>query len=101
MPEIKKDQAVLKLSAVIDSLKPDEIADVYNELFPEIPSVPSEITGDLPKYRKQIFDYIEKGLEVEEILDLWRVLFPKNRRVHFDEDSGKITYKDQSVVYAD
>jgi hypothetical protein len=101
MPAIKKDQALSKLTDAIHELKPDEIADVYNELFPENPSRPSDIKGDLPRFEKQIFEHIEKGLEVEEILDLWRVVFPKDRRVHFDEVTDEITYKDQSVLYAD
>ena len=101
MAAIKKDQALSKLTAAIHAMRPDEIADVYNELFPENPSRPSEINGDLPKFEKKIFDYIEKGLEVEEILDLWRVVFPKDRRIQFDEVTDEITYKDQSVLYAD
>ncbi|SRR5438876_133299 len=101
MPAIKKDQAVSNLTAAIHSLEPDDIADVYNELFPEDPADPSDVKENLPKFQKRIFDYIEKGLEVEEILDLWRVVFPKDRRVHFDEATNEIKYKDQSVLYAE
>jgi len=62
---------------------------------------PSDVKKDLPNFQKQIFDHIEKGLEVEEILDLWRVVFPKDRRVHFDETTDEIAFKDQSVLYAE
>ena len=101
MAAIKKNDAVSRLTATIQSLGPDYLSDVYNELFPEGPSRPTEVAASLAKYQKLIFDYIDKGLEVEEILSLWGLLFPRDRRVQFDDETDEIIYRDESALYAD
>ena len=101
MPAIKKDQAISKLTAAIHDLQSDDIVDVYNELFPEYPSDATSVKRDLPGFQKRIFDHIDLGLEAEEILDLWRVLFPKDRRLHFNEETDEFTYEDQEFLYAE
>jgi hypothetical protein len=101
MPAIKKDQAVSKLTDAIRALQPDDVADIYNELFPEAPSDVSSVKKDPGRFQKQIIDHIDKGLELEEILDLWRVLFPKDRRVHFDEETKELKYKEHGLVHGE
>jgi hypothetical protein len=101
MPAIKKDQAISKLTKAIHALQPDDIADVYNELFPEIPCDANSVKKDLRRFQKEVFDHIDKGLEVEEILGLWRVVFPQDRRVQFNEETDELTYKDQEFLYAE
>jgi hypothetical protein len=39
---------------------------------------------------------MDKGLEVEEILALWSVVFPKQRRVWFDEDESLVHYDEKT-----
>jgi hypothetical protein len=100
MSAIKKDQAVSKLITAIHAMQLDDIAEVCNELFPESPTDTTRVKEDPQRFQKQVFDYIDKGLEVEEILDLWRVVFPKDRRVRFNEETSELTYEDQEFLYA-
>ena len=101
MPAMKKDQAISKLTQAIHALQQDDIVDVYNELFPEHPSDATRVNENPHQFQEQILDQIDKGLEVEELLDLWRVVFPKDRRVHFNEETNELTYNDQEFLYAD
>ena len=43
-----------------------------------------------------------KSLEIEEILGLWGVIFPRDREVWYDEEKRKFNYqRDESAVHAD
>jgi hypothetical protein len=101
MPALKKDQAVSKLVEAIRDLRQDDILDVYNELFPDNPSDATSVNRDPGQFQMRIRNYIGQGLEVEEILDLWRVIFPKDRRVHFNEVTDELRYNEQNILYAE
>jgi hypothetical protein len=34
-----------------------------------------------------------KSLEIEEILDLWRIVFPQERDISYDEEQNKFHYQ--------
>ena len=78
MATITKRQAVDRLTEAIRKARPDDLVEIHNELFPEKP------TTD-----------IDNGLEVEEILDLWHVIFPKHRTVWFEEEEGLLHYAER------
>ncbi len=85
MPALSRTQAVDTLSGELSRLSDDDLVEVYNELFPETP-----ISDDtVPQRREfmvgQIADHVRGGLEAEEIVDLWNVLFPHYRSVWYDE----------------
>ena len=42
--------------------------------------------------RQKVLDYLGRGIEVEEILDLWNVAFPETWNVSYDEDADTIHY---------
>ncbi len=92
MTSIPKAEAVSTLRQQIEStLGADDLVETYNELFPATPAARtgSRAVDDL---RREIVDYIDRGLETEEIVDLWNVVFPEHRRVAYDEDSDSIEY---------
>jgi hypothetical protein len=96
MATITKQQAVDRLTAAVKEAHPDDLVEIHNELFPEKPTTEDEAKADSSALVKKIVAHIGNGLEVQEILDLWNVIFPKHRRVWFDEDDGMIHYDEKS-----
>jgi hypothetical protein len=95
MATITKRQAVDRLTEAVKEAHPDDLVEIHNELFPEKPTTEDEAKADPSALVKRIVAHIRKGLEVQEILDLWNVIFPKHRRVWLDEDSGMVHYDEE------
>ncbi len=96
MATIAKPKAVSRLSEAIKKAQPDDLVEIYNELFPEKPTTEARATEDPSALVDSIIAHIGRGLEVEEILDLWNVIFPMHHRVWFDEDEDLIHYAEKS-----
>ena len=94
MPALKKNQAVEKLAAAVDKAKPSVLAEVHAELFPERPAA-------LHPSAKDLALHIRTGLETEEIVDLWNVVFPADRNVWYDDEGNEIHYNEEVVGYVD
>ena len=103
METIPKQQAVNLLSQAVQEAHPDDLVEIYNELFPEDPTSEDEVNENPSALVQKIVAHIDSGLEVEEVLDLWNVMFPKHRKVWFDEEEGLIHYDEKSepVGHAD
>jgi hypothetical protein len=90
MPAISKNQAAEKLAKGVEKAKPSDLAEIYAELFPEKVSSTAATASDLAQH-------IRDGLEAEEIVDLWNVVFPEDRNVWYDEESKEIHYNERTV----
>lgn len=94
MPALSKAEAVEKLAKSIEQAKQSDLAEIYSELFPEVPLSPSPLARD-------IAHHVRSGLEAEEIVDLWNVVFPKDRNVWYDEESESIRYNEEMAGYVE
>lgn len=94
MPALSKVEAAEKLATVVEKAKPSALVEIYAELFPDKPSSTSPVANDIVRH-------IRDGLEVEEIVDLWNVVFPDDRNVWYDEESKTIHYNEEMVGYPD
>jgi len=94
MPVLSKDKAAEKLASGVEKATPSALGEIYAELFPKgsMPAVPS--APDLAQH-------VRSGLEVEEIVDLWNVVFPADRNVWYDEEDDKIHYNEEAIGYAE
>jgi hypothetical protein len=93
MPVITKDQTVYLLTKAIEKVHPDDLAEIYNELFPRQPTTETAAKTDAGTLVQRIIGHINHGLEIEEILDLWNVVFPKHPDIWFDEEESRFHYK--------
>jgi hypothetical protein len=96
MPEMSREQAVQRLVRELPSLRSDDLAEVYNELFPTEPTTEELARRDRSRLLDRINDHFSRGLEPEEIGDLWNVLFPRERHVSYDEESDTIHYGEKA-----
>ena len=94
MPLLSKSEAAEKLARGVEKAKPSDLPEIYSELFPE------EATST-PPAASEIAQHIRNGLEAEEIVDLWNVVFPEDRNVWYDEEEKSIHFNEEVFGYAD
>ena len=94
MPVLSKSDAADRLATRVENAKPSDLVEFYEELFPEK-------SGVLGVTAKDIVVHIRNGLEAEEVVDLWNVVFPRDRNVWYDEVEQTIHYNDELVGSTD
>ncbi len=94
MPLLSTVEAAEKLAKGVEKAKPSDLPEIYSELFPESPMTAPPVASDIVRH-------IRSGLEAEEIVDLWNVLFPEDRNVWYDEQEKAIHYNEEMVGYPD
>ncbi len=100
MPVIRKNEAMEKLAQAVVVAAPDYFVEIYLELFPEKKA--PDVSGVMGKaVADQLAQHIRAGLEPEEIVDLWNVVFPADRHVSYDEEEGLVRYNEEKPWYAE
>jgi hypothetical protein len=94
MPEIPTAEAAETLASRVEKARPGDLAEIYSELFPETPLPTPLAASDIAKL-------IQSGLEPEELVDLWNIVFPKDRNVWYNEETKTIFYNEDMVEYVD
>jgi hypothetical protein len=94
MPELSTHAAAARLAEVVEKSKANALGEIYAELFPEKCSPSSPDANDMARH-------IRNGLEAEEIVDLWNVVFPEDRNVWYDDESKAIHFNEEMSWDAD
>jgi hypothetical protein len=95
MPAITKDQALERLAGEVrEKFGPDELLEVYNEVFPDDPRTEADAHKDTGPLIAKLVDHIRGGREMEEIVDLWGLIFPRHRNVWYDDEAERIHYNE-------
>jgi hypothetical protein len=94
MPALSKAEATERLAAGVETAKPSELPEIYSELFPERPPGVTPVAGEIARY-------IRDGIEADEMVDLWNVVFPEDRHVWYNEETKSIHFNEELVGYAD
>ena len=93
-----KQQAVERLTQTVKSAGPDDLVEIYNDLFPRVPTTEDQANENPSALVEKIIAHIDMGLEVEQILELKYIILPKQRGVWFDEEEGLIHYDEVEWV---
>jgi hypothetical protein len=97
MPVVTKDQALKLLTdEVEEKLDTDELLEVYNEVFPDNPYTEAVAHEDVTPLIEQLVDHVNSGLEVEEVIDLWGLIFPRHRNVWYDDEEERLHYNEEA-----
>lgn len=96
MAAITREEAIARLKHEVQTLQGDDLVEVYDELFPEKPAPQKTVHADPAPFMSHVIDHLENGLEVEELVDLWNVVFPKDRNVYFDEETQQLHFNEES-----
>jgi hypothetical protein len=94
MPTLSRNEAAEKLARGVEKAKSSALPEIYSELFPEKVSACPPVAIELARH-------VRSGLEAEEIVDLWNVVFPEDRNVWYDEETKSIHYNEEVVGYTD
>ncbi len=94
MPALSTNEAAERLAKGVEKAKQTALSEIYAELFPEKPAAAALSAADLAQH-------VRSGLEAEELVDLWNVVFPADRNVWYDEEDEKIHYNEEAVGYAE
>jgi hypothetical protein len=92
MPEIALADAVRRLTEKVRGMELDDLRDTHNELFPQAPIPPIDPSSHGAGVRQKVLAYLADAVVVEEILDLWSVVFPEAWNVYYDDETGTIHY---------
>jgi hypothetical protein len=99
MPVVTKEQALeLLTTEVQEKLGADELLEVYNEAFSDDSYTAEEVEEDSGPLIEQLVDHINGGLEIDEVMDLWGLIFPKHRNVWYDDEEERIHYNEEPEV---
>jgi len=96
MPALKRNQVIdLLTRAVKQDLNADDLLQVHKELFLDN-SLNQEEFYDDDARTAEILEYINGDLAVEDLIDLWNLIYPKHRHVWYDEQAEKFHYNEES-----
>jgi len=98
MPAISKKKAVEVITAEIKKARYDDLAEYHNELFPSQPTTAEQAEKDPAAVAGKVLAQVEKGLEIDQILDLWPVIFPGRYRLWYDEEKKKIHWTEDKEI---
>ena len=93
MPVLTKRKAVETLTAEVLRATPADLAEYHNELFPRERVSVNGAGYDPAAVSAKVLKPIAAGLEIEEILDLWNVIFPGHGDRWFDEVGKKFHFE--------
>ncbi len=98
MQTISVAAAAKKLTDAVEKMEADDLLQVYNELFPDDPTTEEQACEDMTPLVEQIVVHINDGLEPEEAVDLWNVVFPSGRGIYFDEEDDLVHFADDEIA---
>jgi hypothetical protein len=96
MPRISPKEAMEKLAQAVEAASPGYLVWIYAELYPEKDRISPETARSL---LGEMTSYIRNELEIDELLDLWHIVFPKDRNVYYDEVDEVISYNQEKPWY--
>lgn len=96
MSAISRGEAVERLAKAVEAASSDDLVEIYAELHPE--HSPPTASAALAN---EIAAHIRRGIEPEEIVDLWNVVFPLDRDVSYDEEEDALRFNDRRLKYAE
>ena len=99
MATLSMREATEKLARAVESASSDCLAEIYEELFPE-ESAPEVSGADELALAARLADHVRSNLEPEEVIDLWNVVFPTDRHVHYDEEKDLVRFNEGEPWYA-
>ena len=94
MPALSTKDAAEKLAKVVEKATPNDLVEFNDELFPEGTARKRLGAGEMAQL-------VRHGLEAEELVDLWNVVFPKDHHVWHNEETQEIHYNEEMADYAD
>lgn len=93
MPAVTKDEAVALLTRALESeFGPDEVLEIYNELYRDAPATEEEARADPARLAGRIVADLRRA-PPEEVVGMWWTILPGYRDLWYDVDDDVIRYR--------
>jgi hypothetical protein len=99
MPVIPLKDAIEQLARAVEAAAPEDLAEIHAELFPA-KHLPDLSGANAATVAPELARSIRAGIEPEEVVDLWNVVFPADRDVYYDEEDGALRHNESEIRYA-
>jgi hypothetical protein len=100
MPAIPMKEAVERLARAVEEASSEDLVQYYAELYPEKP-LPDVSGVNAAVLATVMAAHIREGIEPEEVVDLWYVIFPTSRNVCYDVEDGTLRYNEMRLNYVE
>lgn len=100
MPAIPRKEAVEQLAKAVEKASSDDLVQIYTELHPANP-LPDVTGAKAEQLAKELAAHIRAGIEPEEVIDLWNVVFPTDRSVYWDEEDDALRHNERRLKYTE
>lgn len=100
MPAIPLKDAMEQLALAVEKAAPEDLVEIFAELFPA-KSPPDVSETKSAAVALELARHIRTGIEPEEVVDLWNVVFPSARNVYYDEEDRALRQDEQELRYAE
>jgi hypothetical protein len=99
MPAVTPARALeLMAQEVRERFGADEVLEVYNELFPRDRRTGEHAPDGSVPLVQRLVDHINSRVELDEIMELWRLIFLNYRNVWYNEIDDQIEYTEEEAV---
>jgi hypothetical protein len=98
MSPISTDQAAELFIEAVKNASPDYLVAFHNELFTRQKTTQEAAEKNPQAFLKRVLDHIQQGLEIDEVLDFWNVVFPRRQRLSWDEEDGLFHFVERQPV---
>ena len=93
MPAVTKDEAVALLARAVETeFGPDEVLEIYNELYRDDPATEEAARADPGRLAGRIVADLRRA-PPEEVADRWWTILPGYRDIWYDVDDDVIHYR--------
>jgi hypothetical protein len=99
MPAIPLKEAIERLAQAVEKAAPEDLIEIFAELHPAKP-LPDLSGTKAAALAKELALLIRTGIEPEEAVDLWNVVFPEGANFYYDEEDGTLRQTEREVRYA-
>src|SRR5581483_2564983 len=99
MTAIPLKDAIERLAKAVEQAGTDDLREIFAELYPA-KSLPDVSDANGPALAKELARHVRRGIEPEEAVDLWNVVFPTDRHVYYDEEDQTLRHNESELRYA-
>ena len=92
MPSHTPAEATEILAQGVETAPPDLLREIFLEIFPT-EAVPRDLQASF------LANHVRTALELDEIPDLWNVLFPLHHHVHYNEVEDKLWFNQPTAMF--
>lgn len=94
MPTLSPNDAIERLAKGVEQASPSVLPEICTDIFPDSFASGTSSPADVARH-------VRSGIEAEEIVDLWNVVFPEDHNVWFNEETNEIHFNEEAIDYAD